>query len=78
MPTCPSSMFCGLLIMVAAEPMLLAAANPMRNGTGFNLASRMAAQRIGVKARQMMSLVRKADNKALKAITASKKIATGT
>ena len=34
-PSWPMSMFWGLPMMVAAEPMLLATARPMRKGMGF-------------------------------------------
>ena len=60
--------------MVAAEPMLLATANPIRNGMGLSLASSRAMDSTGVKAKQTMSLASIEDNTALATMMFSKKI----
>jgi hypothetical protein len=66
-------MFCGLPMMVAAEPRLLAAARPSRNGSGFMPRLSNATQTTGVKARHTISLASSAESTALATISASRK-----
>ena len=72
-PTCPISMFCGLPISVAAEPMLLAQASPMRYGMGFRRARSTVTARTGVKARQTISFTNTAESEPLTSISSSRK-----
>ena len=55
-------MFWGLPINVAAEPALLAAARPKRNGRGSRFRALRPAQSGGVIAKTTMSLTRKAES----------------
>lgn len=59
-------------MIVAAEPMLLDTARPIRNGIGSKPARSRARASTGVKAKQMMSLAYIADNRALDAMTAKR------
>ncbi len=52
-------------MIVAAEPILLETASPIRNGSGFRPASIKERANIGVNAKHTISLANSADNKAL-------------
>ena len=54
-------MFCGLPMMVPAEPVLAAKQNASRNGTGFSPRDSVIETRSGVIATTTTSLVRSAD-----------------
>ena len=73
MPTCPISMFWGLPITVAAEPMLLETDSPIRNGSGVIPVWIKAIANTGVNAKQTMSLAKTADRKALASMVAKRK-----
>jgi|GEM_PF-4377555 len=64
----PISMFWGLPMMVAAEPMLLARASPSRKGTGLSRAATRPWISTGVKARHTISLASRADRAAASSI----------
>ena len=55
-------------MMVAADPMLLDTARPIRKGMGFNLALRSETVSAGAKTRHTMSLTNTAERAALVAI----------
>ena len=52
-------------MMVAADPMLLDTARPIRKGMGFNLALRRVTVSTGANTRHTMSLTNIAENQAL-------------
>ncbi len=58
------SMFWGLPMRVAAEPMFAAHASPSKKGTGFSPRREVASIKIGAMARQMMSLLKMAESSA--------------
>ena len=60
-------------MMVAAEPMLLAAASARTNGTGFKDALTAATQITGVNARHTMSLATTAERRAEEKMSAKRK-----
>ncbi len=61
-PTWPIMMFCGLPMRVVAEPALLAAARPNKNGRASSLRAARPAHSSGVMANTTMSLTRNADS----------------
>ena len=64
MPECePMKMFCGFPVIVPVEPMLAAVARATRCGIGSNRNRRATCSTSGVKVRQTMSLIRKADSR---------------
>ena len=66
------SMFCGLPVKVATEPALEAMHTASRYGMGGRRASSTTTSTSGVSIRQMVSLTRKADRKALVHATATR------
>jgi hypothetical protein len=73
----PMSMFCGLPMSVAADPMLAAHARPSRNGSGLVPRRRHSRATIGVIARHTTSFENTADNTAATAMSAASSAASG-
>jgi hypothetical protein len=66
------SMFCGLPVKVATEPLLEPMHTASRYGTGGRRASSTTASTSGVSIRHTVSLTRKADSSALMPVTATR------
>ncbi len=64
-------MFCGLPVIVPAEPMLAAVARPIRCGTGSYLRRGARCRTSGVRATHTTSLMRNADSPPDRTITAA-------
>ncbi len=60
-------------MMVAAEPILLETASPIRKGRGFSFASIKESANTGVKAKHTISFANIADSKALTHMVINKK-----
>jgi len=70
----PISMFCGLPMSVAADPMFDAQANASRNGTGLSRRRAHTSISIGAVARQTMSLASTAESTAAVTITSARSV----